>query len=236
MFRLSHRGKSESLMQEYAGSAAIGHVRYATCGREDRCYAQPFERHHLEKHKWFSFGFNGQLANYQQLRRELLVGGDHHLARETDTEIIMHESSLELSGDGRPKLIDVMRNVARKFDGAYSLVLLNARGEMLVARDPLGVKPLCYAHDGALFAAASESVALLNLGIRGRPDSVAGPRNGRHDHRRQAEHRAIRRQPAAGTLLFRMDLFRQRGKHAGRTQCLPVAHGPGRRVGRAGVG
>jgi amidophosphoribosyltransferase len=42
---------------------------------------------------------------------------------------------------------------------------MNARGEMLVARDPLGIKPLCYAFDGSLFAAASESVALLNLGF-----------------------------------------------------------------------
>ena len=36
---------------------------------------------------------------------------------------------------------------------------------MLLARDPLGIKPLCYAVDGSLFAAASESVALLNLGF-----------------------------------------------------------------------
>jgi len=46
VFRLSHRGKFESLMEEYAGRAAIGHVRYATCGQDDRSYAQPFERHH----------------------------------------------------------------------------------------------------------------------------------------------------------------------------------------------
>ena len=90
VFRLNHRGKYESLMSEYAGRAAIGHVRYATCGADDRSYAQPFERHHLQKHKWFSFAFNGQLANYQELRRELLADGDYHLARETDTEIIMH--------------------------------------------------------------------------------------------------------------------------------------------------
>jgi len=36
---------------------------------------------------------------------------------------------------------------------------------MLVARDPLGIKPLSYALEGPLFAAASESVALLNLGF-----------------------------------------------------------------------
>ena len=164
-FRLHHRGKAESLMREYAGRAAIGHTRYATCGVEDASYAQPFERHHLQKHKWFSFAFNGQLANYPELRDSLLAEDDHHLARATDTEIIMHEISRELSGDRRPPLVDVMRAVDRRFDGAYSIALLNAQGEMLVARDPLGIKPMSYAVEGPLFAAASESVALLNLGF-----------------------------------------------------------------------
>ena len=170
VFRLSHRGKSESLMRDYAGRAAIGHVRYATCGAEDKSYAQPFERHHIEKRKWFAFGFNGQLANFQELKEKLLSEADHHLARENDTEIIMHEISREMSGDRRPSLVDVMRAVSRRFDGAYSLVLLNAQGDMLVARDPLGIKPLCYAKEGNLFAAASESVPLLNLGFQ--PESI----------------------------------------------------------------
>jgi amidophosphoribosyltransferase len=166
VFRMSHRGKYESLMKQYAGRAAIGHVRYATCGEDDRNYAQPFERHHLQKHKWFSFGFNGQLANYRELQADLLADGNNHLARENDTEIIMHEIGRELSGDGQPELIDVFRNIARRFDGAYNLVFLNALGEMAVLRDPLGIRPLCYAKEGPLFAAASESVALLNLGFQ----------------------------------------------------------------------
>jgi amidophosphoribosyltransferase len=170
VFRLAHRAGCESLMQEYAGRAAIGHVRYATCGKDDRSYAQPFERHHLLKYKWFSFAFNGQLANYQALRERLLSDTDHHLARETDTEIMMHEISREFSGDRRPRLIDAMRSVSQRFDGAYSLVFLNAEGDMLVARDPLGIKPLCYAKEGPLFAAASESVALLNLGFQ--PENI----------------------------------------------------------------
>ena len=170
VFRLSHRGKAESLMRQYAGRAAIGHVRYATCGSEDRNYAQPFERHHLEKRKWFAFGFNGQLANFQELKDKLLSEADHHLARENDTEIILHEISRELSGDRRPRLVDVMRSVSQRFDGAYSIVFLNAQGDLLVARDPLGIKPLCYAKEGNLFAAASESVPLLNLGFA--PESI----------------------------------------------------------------
>lgn len=165
VFRLSHSQKAKSLMDKYAGRAAIGHVRYATCGADDRRYAQPFERKHLQKHKWFAFGFNGQLTNYVQLRNELLAQDDFHLARDTDTEIIMHEIGRQWSGDAKPSMIEVMRNVSRKFDGAYSIALLTAAGDMIIARDPLGIKPLCYALQGPLFAAASESVALLNLGF-----------------------------------------------------------------------
>ena len=164
-FRLNHRAKAESIQRHYAGRAAIGHVRYATCGEDDLSYAQPFERNHLQKHKWFSFAFNGQLANYAALRDKLLAEDDHHLTRATDTEIIMHEISRELGGDRRPSLVEMMSSIASRFDGAYSLALLNAQGEMLIARDPLGVKPMCYAIEGPLLAAASESVALLNLGF-----------------------------------------------------------------------
>ena len=106
----------------------------------DRSYAQPFERHHIKKHKWFSFAFNGQLANYLELREELLDNDDNYLARETDTEIFMHEISQALSDERQLPLIDVCRRVARKLDGAYSLVFLDALGNMMVARDPLGIK------------------------------------------------------------------------------------------------
>jgi len=165
VFRLSHRAKSENLMRRFAGSAAIGHVRYATCGTDDASYAQPFERQHIQKSKWFSFAFNGQLANYQQLRDELLAENENHLARETDTEIILHEISRVLSQNKEADFFDVMHHLGSRFDGAYSLAMLTAKGDMLVARDPLGIKPMCYAFDGAVFAAASENVALLNLGF-----------------------------------------------------------------------
>ncbi len=170
VFRLGERARFESLMKEYSGRAAIGHVRYATCGRDDRSYAQPFERHHIKKHKWFAFAFNGQLANYAQLREELLRDEDNYLARETDTEIIMHTISEALSPDDSTPLLDMLQQLAEKFDGAYSMVFLDALGDMVVARDPLGIKPLSWAKQGPLFAAASESVALLNLGFA--PDNI----------------------------------------------------------------
>lgn len=164
-FRLNHQAKYDSIMKEYAGRAAIGHVRYATCGLADRSYAQPFERHHGRLWKWFSFAFNGQLANFSELRDELENRNGYHLVRELDTEVLMHYLSYELRGDHCPDLVDVFRNISQKFDGAYNIVFMNALGDMVISRDPVGFRPLCYAQDGPLFAAASESVALSNIGL-----------------------------------------------------------------------
>lgn len=165
VFHLNHPSRVSELMREYSGPAAIGHTRYATCGKDDRSYAQPFERHHIEKSKWFSFAFNGQLANYKELRDEILAEPNFHLARETDTEILMHLISRELSGDRHVPMANLLERLIPRLDGAYNIVFLNACGDMFVARDPMGFRPMCYAKEGQLFAAASESVALAHLGF-----------------------------------------------------------------------
>ena len=169
-FRLNHKAKFDAILKRHDGSAAIGHVRYATCGPADKSYAQPFERSHGRKAKWFAVAFNGQLANFKDLKQELLAKGDYHLKRDTDTEILMHAISYEIQhqhAQGRETdWVEVFANLAAKFDGAYNVVLLTALGELVVARDPLGLRPLCIAEQGPLFAAASESVPLSNLGFR----------------------------------------------------------------------
>jgi len=167
-FRLNHRAKFDAIMKRHDGPAAIGHVRYATCGGDDRSLAQPFERAHGRKTRWFALAFNGQLANYHELKAELLAKGDYHLKRDTDTEILMHALSHELQAEGEePDWAAVFGRLAARFDGAYNIVVLTARGDLVVVRDPWGIRPLCIAEEGPLFAAASESVPLANLGFRG---------------------------------------------------------------------
>src|SRR5947208_10918874 len=61
VFRLGHRGKAGSIMTRLAGRAAIGHVRYATCGQDDLSYAQPFGGNHCQRHRWCGFAFTGRL-------------------------------------------------------------------------------------------------------------------------------------------------------------------------------
>lgn len=164
--RLSHTGKHDSILSDHAGHAAIGHTRYATSGEEDDVlYAQPFERPHGRLWKWFSLAFNGNLANYSELRERLLSKRGYHFTLNTDTEIIMHTLAYRLRGQRRPDLVKVMAGLNRDFDGAFNIAFVDAMGRMFVSRDPRGFRPLCWAVRGQLFAAANESVALRNLGF-----------------------------------------------------------------------
>jgi len=165
VFHTSQPDRCQALLEEYAGRAGIGHTRYATSGVEDARYAQPFERHHGRRWKWFSFAFNGTLSNFADLRDRLLAKRGYHFSLNTDTEIIMHALAYGLRGEKLPGLKKVMCEMAKEFDGAYNLVFLDALGRMFAARDPLGIRPLHWAVQGRLFGAASESVALANMGF-----------------------------------------------------------------------
>ncbi|MFW6133778.1 MAG: amidophosphoribosyltransferase, partial [Planctomycetota bacterium] len=192
-FRMSRPAKYQSILADQAGRAAIGHTRYGTCGADDVRYAQPFERHHGRLWKWFTFAFNGQLANYPELRDGLLSKQHYHFALDTDTEMLMHALAYRLRGDAPADLCRVMRSLSESFDGAYNIVFLDAMGRMVVARDPLGFRPLSWAVQGRLLAAASESVALTNMGFRDVHDVAPGEmlivEDGRLQRRRFADDR-----------------------------------------------
>ena len=169
VFKTSNREKSFNIFKRYAGNKGIGHVRYATSGSEEIGVAQPFERIHGRKWKWFSFSINGNLANFSNLKKEILSKKeDYHMVYNNDTEIIMHFLARQFKGDERPSLTKVFSNLAKKFDGCYNIAFINAEGEIAVIRDPYGFRPLVYgfSKDKNIFMAASESVALINCGIK----------------------------------------------------------------------
>ncbi len=165
VFRTSNVQRSMELFRKYAGNKGIGHVRYATFGTDDRAYAQPFERKHGRLWKWFSFCFNGNLVNFDELKKPLVEKTEYHFILNNDTEIIMHYLARELKGYKKPSLRPLFHNLSNKFDGAYNISFIDAYGDLAVCRDPLGFRPLCYGiKDGDLFA-ASESNALTNIGV-----------------------------------------------------------------------
>ena len=166
VFGLSRQDQYERMAEEYDGIAAIGHSRYATTGEDDVRYAQPFERGHGRPWKWFSFAFNGTLGNYSELRERLSITKGYHFTLDADTEVIEHYLAYALRGEEPLDLVSVMEQLSLDFDGAYCLVFLDASGRMMVARDPLGLRPLSWGVKDGVFAAASESVALANLGYK----------------------------------------------------------------------
>ena len=115
VFRINHKSKFDNIKASYAGHAGIGHTRYATSGDDSDILAQPFERPHGRLSKWFSIAFNGNIANYVSLKKQLNDVG-YNMTYDSDTEIIMHYLSREINLD-----IPVEESLARlatEFDGA----------------------------------------------------------------------------------------------------------------------
>ncbi|MDP2974061.1 MAG: amidophosphoribosyltransferase [Candidatus Diapherotrites archaeon] len=164
VFRANHAKKNKAILQQLSGSSGIGHVRYATSGRDMVDYAMPFERVHGRKWKWFSFGFNGNLANFLELKKELETA-NYNITRNVDSEVILHFIAKQLAGESRPGYKTAFGNLATVFDGAYNLVYLNAEGTVIGLRDPMGFKPLSYASNGDKLLIASETSAFSGQGI-----------------------------------------------------------------------
>ena len=236
VFHLNDRPKYDNLMREYRGQAAIGHVRYATCGGNDRSYAQPFERHHIRKHKWFSFAFNGQLANYAELREKLLADEDNYLARETDTEIIMHALSKALSREDRPALGDVLPAVGRDLRRGLQPGLPRCAGPHAGGPRPAGDQAAELCAGRTAVRRGQRERGVVEPGLPAGEHQIALARPGGDDRRRAVFHPALRQQSPPGPLFLRVGLLFQRRQHAGRPQRLHGPQGPGRRAGAAGDG
>lgn len=151
---------AQKLTKEFGGIAGIGHTRYATAGTIGCDEAQPFERIHNRTWKWFSMAFNGNIANAKDIQDELK--NNHYFLKTTsDTEVLMHKIAQGLGPDSPLPLDLAFQHMQKELDGSYNIVFLNAQGNLIIARDPLGFKPLCYADTPDFFIAASENVALF---------------------------------------------------------------------------
>jgi len=97
-----------------AGTAAMGHTRWATHGAANDRNAHP----HLDCEGAVAVIHNGIVENFGRLRADLEKRG-HALVSETDTEVIAH-----LIEEKQGSLADRVRSTVRELEGAYALVVV----------------------------------------------------------------------------------------------------------------
>jgi glucosamine--fructose-6-phosphate aminotransferase (isomerizing) len=176
---LKRAGKLEQLTKALAdapmaGTAGIGHTRWATHGAPNDANAHP----HLDPSGRVAVVHNGIIENYQALRASL--GDDVTFLSDTDTEVVAHlvarelaaqserarelapqsERARELDADDAPDLCTAVRRVVAQLEGAYSLCFaaVDEPDTIVVAKREA---PLIVAHADGVGYCASDVAALI---------------------------------------------------------------------------
>jgi len=137
-----HRGPDEK------GTYTEGNVGLGSCRLsiiDLKTGQQPI--HNEDKTLWIVF--NGEIYNFIQLKRDLLKKG-HKFYTQSDTEVILHLYE------------ELGEKCLTKLDGMFALAIWDStQKELLLARDPMGKKPLYWASFERKFVFASEPKAIL---------------------------------------------------------------------------
>ncbi len=147
---------SDSGMSKLKGAIAIGHTRYSTAGSSAIENAQPILARVRTGH--ISLAHNGNLTNAVELKRELEEEGAIFNST-MDSEIIVHRIARATGDTPEERVASALNGV----EGAYCLIVLIDE-TLVVARDPLGLRPLVVGKLGDGWVFASESCALDIVG------------------------------------------------------------------------
>jgi asparagine synthase (glutamine-hydrolysing) len=140
---LRHRGPdAQNVVQ--AGSATLGHARLAVIDVSPAAN-QPLSD--ASGSIWLVF--NGEIYNYQELRREL-IGQGAQFRTSSDSEVLIE--AYKAWGD----------DCVSRFNGMFAFALWDQRRQrMLLARDRFGKKPLFYYLDNGGIVFASDPMSLI---------------------------------------------------------------------------
>ncbi len=139
---MQHRGPDHSAIYQH-GDTTLGHLRLSIIDLETG--DQPI----FNEDKTLCLIYNGELYNYQEIRKDLIAKG-HQFSTKSDSEVILHGYE-EFGPD-----------ILKQLNGIFALAIYNLVDESLfLARDHFGIKPLHYFHDGHRFIFASEQKAII---------------------------------------------------------------------------
>lgn len=156
--RMKPRGPDGSgLWVSDDGRTGFGHLRLAIIDLSEGG-AQPM---HASDGR-LTITFNGEIYNYRELKADLQAKG-RRFRSESDTEVLLQLYD-EYGAD-----------MVRRLRGMFAFGLWDAgKRTLLLARDPLGIKPLYWADDGWTLRFASQAKALLAGGAVPRDPDPAG--------------------------------------------------------------
>ena len=147
---------SAEKMRTLTGPVAMGHTRYSTAGSSSIENAQPalvrFKGGHI------ALAHNGNLTNALEIRGELEDQGSI-FSSSADSEVVVHRLAKSRAEKPEEKLAEALQGV----EGAYSLLVIIGE-TLVVARDPLGWRPLVMGRLNGAFVFASETCALDIVG------------------------------------------------------------------------
>jgi len=141
---ISHRGPDDcGIWSNPASNVYLGHQRLSILDLSERGH-QP-----MVSPKGTAIVYNGEIYNFKILRKELI---SQPFFSETDTEVLLY--IYEKFG----------HNCLDRVNGMFAFALWDeAKKELFLARDRIGIKPLYYTEINGVFAFASEIKALLSL-------------------------------------------------------------------------
>src|SRR3990167_2782528 len=139
---LLHRGPDEG--DSYTDTTlGLGHRRLSIIDLD--AGRQPI----FNEDRTLAIVFNGEIYNFNELRRGLLASG-HVFRTKSDTEVIIH--LYEEYGYGCLELLE----------GMFAFAIWDCKKkELFLARDRFGIKPLVYFYDGRKFIFSSEIKSIL---------------------------------------------------------------------------
>ena len=143
--RIAHRGPDSAGIWNHENgqvSAQLGHRRLSIIDLSAAA-DQPLTKHGL------TMVYNGELYNYRALRAELISRGVRFTTN-SDTEVVLE--AWRCWGPG----------ALTRFRGMFAFALVDEQADdLILARDPLGIKPLYYLPRGAGVIFSSELKALV---------------------------------------------------------------------------
>ncbi len=140
-------------LKKIEGGSAIGHVRYSTTGDSILSNAQPFVVQH--KGRSYAVAHNGNFVNAHILKRELEENGSIFQTT-MDSEVFLH---LFVKNLKQGNVVGAVQRAVSKIKGAYSLVLLTCKGEVIGVKDPNGFRPLALGKLHGHYVLSSETCA-----------------------------------------------------------------------------